>query len=44
MDALHLACALAASAILPPGLQFWTADQQQAQAASAEGLAVTLVK
>ena len=43
IDALQLACAMAASTILSTGVQFWTADQHQARAASAEALAVTLV-
>jgi predicted nucleic acid-binding protein len=43
-DAVHLACALAAAAQLPSaGLEFWTGDRRQAQAATAEGLAVRLV-
>jgi predicted nucleic acid-binding protein len=43
-DAVHLGCALIVSAQLPTiGLEFWTADRQQAQAARAEGLAVELV-
>jgi uncharacterized protein len=43
-DALHVASALAVQAALPEvGLQFWTADRQQAAAARAEGLAVELL-
>ena len=43
-DALHLGCALVVAASLAPiGLEFWTADRRQAQAAAAEGLAVELV-
>ena len=44
LDALHVGCALVVAARLPRiGLQFWTADKQQAHAARSEGLAVELV-
>ena len=44
LDALHVGCALVVAAQLPQiGLQFWTADEQQARAADAEGLAVEVV-
>ncbi len=43
-DATHLSCALVIAARLPLlGLEFWTADRRQAQAAGVEGLAVELV-
>jgi predicted nucleic acid-binding protein len=44
LDALHLGCAAVVAARLPHiGLEFWTADMQQARAAEAEGFAVELV-
>lgn len=44
LDALHVACALVVAAQAPEiGLEFWTADRQQAQAARTEGLTVELV-
>ena len=43
-DAIHLGCALLVASHLPrTGIEFWTVDRRQAQAASAEGLAVRLV-
>ncbi len=43
-DALHLASALVVSSAVPAlGLEFWTADHQQAAAARVEGLSVTLL-
>lgn len=43
-DAIHVGCALVVAARLPQlGLEFWTADQQQARAAMAEGLAVEVI-
>lgn len=43
-DAIHVGCALAVTAQFPRiGLEFWTADKQQAQAARVEGLTVELV-
>ncbi len=43
-DAIHVGCALVVAARLPQlGLEFWTADRQQARAAAAEGLAVQVV-
>lgn len=45
-DAMHLATALTivqAAGIKPGQLKFWTSDRDQATAAAAEGLAVTLV-
>lgn len=45
-DAVHVATALtivSAAQIPPLQLEFWTSDQDQAAAATAEGLAVTLV-
>ena len=44
LDALHIGCALVVAAALPQiGLEFWTADNQQASAARNEGLTVELV-
>jgi uncharacterized protein len=44
LDALHVGCALVVAARLPRlGLEFWTADEQQARAARAQGLGVELV-
>lgn len=44
LDAIHIGTALVVAAQLPRlGLEFWTADTQQARAASAEGLTVELV-
>jgi predicted nucleic acid-binding protein len=44
LDALHLGCALVVAARLPQiGLEFWTADKCQAQAARTEGFTVELV-
>jgi predicted nucleic acid-binding protein len=43
-DAIHIACALAVAGQVPrEPLEFWTADRQQAAAASAEGLTVELI-
>jgi len=45
-DAMHLATALTivqAAGIKPGQLQFWTSDRDQAAAAKAEGLAVTVI-
>ncbi|MBF6595076.1 MAG: type II toxin-antitoxin system VapC family toxin [Thermaceae bacterium] len=45
-DALHVATALtitSAARIPPSQLEFWTSDQDQAAAATAEGFTVTLV-
>jgi len=44
LDAIHVGCALVVAARLPQiGVEFWTADKQQAQAARTEGLTVELV-
>jgi predicted nucleic acid-binding protein len=44
LDAIHVGCALVVAAQLPQvGLEFWTADKQQAQAARSEALSVELV-
>src|SRR5215471_9967562 len=44
LDAMHVGCALVVAAALPQlGLEFWTADKQQAHAARSEGLTVELV-
>jgi uncharacterized protein len=44
LDAIHVGCALVVAAQLPQiGLEFWTADKQQAQAARNETLTVELV-
>jgi predicted nucleic acid-binding protein len=44
LDAIHIGCALVVAARLPQiGVEFWTADKQQAQAAHSEGLVVELV-
>ena len=43
-DAIHIGCALVVAARLPQiGLEFWTADRQQARAATADGLTVQVV-
>lgn len=43
-DAVHVGCALVVATRLPRiGLQFWTADRQQAQTAGSEGLSVQLI-
>ncbi len=44
LDAIHIGCALVVAARLPQiGVEFWTADKQQAHAARIEGLTVELV-
>ena len=44
-DAVHIASALEIAVAVPEALiQFWTADRRQAEAASAEGLDVRLVR
>lgn len=44
LDAIHVGCALVVAARLPHiGVEFWTADKQQARAARTEGLTVELV-
>ena len=44
LDAIHIGCALVVAARLPQiGVEFWTADKQQAQAARTAGLTVELV-
>ena len=44
LDAIHIGCALVVAARLQQiGVEFWTADKQQAQAARSAGLTVELV-
>jgi uncharacterized protein len=44
LDAIHIGCALVVAARLQQiGVEFWTADKQQAQAARTAGLTVELV-